>query len=296
MIVPMVILPEYHTLAQIYDGVNSRVYRAQHRHTKKTVILKCLKVDYPTTTQLTRYRQEYQLLRSLNSDRVIKAYALENYQRSLVLVLEDFDAISLKEWKYKNKTLPIEQFLIISKDIVSSLSVLHENKIIHKDINPNNIGINSKNGEIKILDLGISTEFMSEKQALKHPSQIDGTLQYISPEQTGRMNRILDYRTDFYSLGITFYELLIGQPPFTYFDPLELVHCQIAKIPPGVTFYMPSYPKFLSDIVMKMMAKNAEDRYQSVKGLQADLNYFEKIYQKNKASGFEFSEFCPRKT
>ncbi|MEM9215765.1 MAG: diguanylate cyclase [Cyanobacteria bacterium P01_F01_bin.150] len=285
--VSMVILPSYRTLSQIYDGVNSRVYRAQHRQTKQPVILKLLKSDYPTANQLNRYRHEYEVLRSLNSNKIIRAYALEKYQRSLVIVLEDFGAISLKEWLQinQNKALSIEQFITIAKNIVSSLIELHSHKVIHKDINPNNIGINPENGDIKIIDFGSSTEFISERQSLRNPSQIDGTLQYISPEQTGRMNRELDYRTDFYSLGITFYELLAGQPPFPISNPLELVHCQIAKKPPFLHTICPCIPEILSKIIVKLISKMAEDRYQSAKGIQVDLTYFEKEFKRIKTNG-----------
>ena len=276
--VPMVILHSYRTIAKIHDGVNSQVYRAQHDETQKTVILKILKADYPSKSQLTRYRQEYTLTQKLESDRIIKAYGLEEYQRTLVMILEDFGAISLKEWHQENKNLSVSQFLDLATQITASISDIHAYKVIHKDINPSNIGINPDDGRIKLLDLGIATEFTSEQLFLKNPNQIDGTLHYISPEQTGRMNRRLDYRTDLYSLGITFYELLTGHLPFPYFDPLELVHCQIAKMPPTPHTICPQIPEVISQMVMKLMAKNAEDRYQSAKGLQADLAYFKANY------------------
>jgi predicted ATPase/GAF domain-containing protein len=143
--------------------------------------------------------------------------------------------------------------------------------IIHKDINPSNIIIQPETGKIKIIDFGISTVFNRETLTLKNPNVLEGTLAYISPEQTGRMNRSLDYRTDFYSLGVTFYELLTGQLPFITSDSLELVHCHIAKQPIPPSEINLEIPSVLSAIVLKLMAKTAEERYQSAFGIQADL-------------------------
>jgi len=117
-----------------------------------------------------------------------------------------------------------------------------------------------------------------ENPTLKNPNQLEGTLAYISPEQTGRMNRSLDYRTDLYSLGVTFYELLTGQLPFNSDSPMELVHCHIAKTPAPVCSIKPDVPSIISDIVMKLMAKNVEERYQSAFGLQA----FERVTEEEK--------------
>lgn len=124
---------------------------------------------------------------------------------------------------------------------------------------------------MKIIDFGISTQFTREKTTLKNPNVLEGTLAYISPEQTGRMNRSLDYRTDFYSFGVTCYELLTGQLPFTTDDPLELVHCHIAKLPQSPHQINPEVPPILSQIIMKLMAKTAEERYQSSQGILHDF-------------------------
>ncbi|HEY9704753.1 MAG TPA: serine/threonine-protein kinase PknK, partial [Allocoleopsis sp.] len=136
---------------------------------------------------------------------------------------------------------------------------------------PANIVIQPHTQEVKIIDFGISTKLTRENPTLKNPNVLEGTLAYISPEQTGRMNRSLDYRTDFYSLGVTFYEMLTGKLPFNTEDDLELVHCHIAKQPLSPAEFNPLIPPVISNIVMKLMAKNAEDRYQSAWGLKADL-------------------------
>src|ERR687885_921400 len=271
----MITLPGYQILEQIYESVNSLVYRAIRQQDNQFVILKLLKKDYPTPPEITRYKQEYEITRKLNLDGVVHAYGLEPYQRSLAIILEDFGASSLKELMNESEGtkafLHLPRFLNIAIQITETLSKIHAANVIHKDINPSNIVFNPETGIIKIIDFGISTVLTRENPTLKNPNVLEGTLAYMSPEQTGRMNRTLDYRTDFYSLGITFYELLTGRLPFETTDALELVHCHIAKQPVPPHQLNPEIPKVVSDIVMKLMAKTAEERYQSAWGLKADL-------------------------
>ncbi len=155
--------------------------------------------------------------------------------------------------------------------IADLLGAIHAGNIIHKDINPSNIVYNPTTGQVKIIDFGISTVLSRENPTLSNPNVLEGTLAYMSPEQTGRMNREIDYRTDFYSLGATFYELLTGRLPFDTGDAMELVHCHIAKVPVPPHEVNPQIPKAISEIVMKLLAKTAEERYQSAWGIKADL-------------------------
>ncbi len=271
----MISLSGYQILSQIYESANSVVYRAIREQDNQSVVLKVLKEDYPTPQELTRYKQEYEITRNLNLDGIVKAYNLEPYQRSLVIILEDFGASSLKQWiddrVEATYALPLPQFLKIAIQISDVLGKIHAANVIHKDINPSNIVYNPGTGQVKIIDFGISTQLTRENPTLKNPNVLEGTLAYMSPEQTGRMNRSLDYRTDFYSLGVTFYELLTGKLPFETTDALELVHCHIAKVPMSPHQVNSEIPKALSDIVMKLMAKTAEERYQSAFGIKADV-------------------------
>ncbi|NER32934.1 MAG: AAA family ATPase [Oscillatoria sp. SIO1A7] len=299
----MIAIAGYENLIPIHDSENSQVYRASRVSDSQAVIIKCLSREYPTPEQIRRYKQEYQLTSQLESPGIIKAYGLREWQRSLAMVLEDFAAISLKQWlQERSFELSVSEFLWLAIAITESLGQIHAQNIIHKDINPANILLNPETKEVKIIDFGISTQLTRENPTLKNPNVLEGTLAYISPEQTGRMNRGLDYRTDFYSLGATFYEMLAGKLPFETDDPLELVHCHIAKMPPALGEWGMEHeewgpfdsardkignwvqrpaqegigngkeiPSALSDIVMKLMAKNAEERYQSADGLQADL-------------------------
>ncbi|HEY9650076.1 MAG TPA: AAA family ATPase [Coleofasciculaceae cyanobacterium] len=149
-------------------------------------------------------------------------------------------------------------------------------------MNPGNIVLNPDTGVVKIIDFGIATQFNRTNPTFKSPHVLEGTLAYLSPEQTGRMNRLLDYRTDFYSLGVTFYQLLTGRLPFETTDSLELVHCHIAKQPVPPHALNATIPSPVSDIVMKLMTKNAEDRYQSAWGIKADLESLAEQFKKTK--------------
>jgi PAS domain S-box-containing protein len=262
-------LSGYQILAQIYESSNSLVYRGIREQDNQAVILKFLKEDYPTPEEIRRYKQEYHITRNLNLDGVIKAYGLEKYRNTLVIIFEDFGGESLRILM-NNRTLILAEFLNIAIQAANSLGQIHAANIIHKDINPSNIVYNPELGQVKIIDFGISTILTQENPTIKNPRVIEGTLAYISPEQTGRMNRSVDYRTDFYSLGVTFYEMLAGQLPYYSTDAMEVVHCHIAK-PPVPLHRARGIPKAVSDIVMKLLAKTAEERYQSAYGLKADL-------------------------
>ncbi len=267
----MITLTGYQILTKVYESFNSEIYQGVRLSDNQPVIFKVLKQDYPTAQELNRYRQEYQIIRSLNFDGAIAAYGLEPYERTLVIILEDFGAISLKE-AIAEKPLTLAEFLPIAIQIVDHLGKIHAAKVIHKDINPANIVFNRTTRQLKIIDFGIATIRPQENPSLKSPNVLEGTLAYISPEQTGRMNRSLDYRTDLYSLGVTFYELLTRQLPFQTKDPLELVHCHLAKQPLPPQQINPDLPLVLSNMVLKLMAKAAEDGYQSADGIKADLS------------------------
>jgi len=268
----MLTLPNYLIQAQIYESAHSVVYRGLRKEDNQPVILKMLKEDYPTPEELTRYRQEYDITKSLNLDGVIKTYGIEKYQNTLIIVLEDFGGESLKAAFDQDGGISISDFIPLAIQIAEALGQIHAANVIHKDINPANIVWNQAANQLKIIDFGIASRLPRETPTLKNPEQLEGTLVYISPEQTGRMNRFLDYRTDLYSLGVTFYELLTGKLPYESDSPLELVHCHIAKTPTPVCDINPKVPPIISDIVMKLMSKNVEDRYQSAFGVKADLD------------------------
>lgn len=216
------------------------------------------------------FRREYEITRSLNLAGVVKAYSISTVQGHWMMELEDFGGDSLA-LLMQTQPFAVDESLRIGIAVTSVLSDLHRDNLIHKDINPANVVYNRETRVVKLIDFGISTRLSRETPTFRNPDVIEGTLLYMSPEQTGRMNRALDYRTDLYSLGATLYELLTGQPPFIGSDPLELVHSHIARQPVAPHILKPDIPPMLSQIILTLMAKNAEDRYQSASGVQADL-------------------------
>jgi serine/threonine protein kinase len=250
----MIALPGIAIQDKIYESSNSLVYRGI-RDDGVRLVVKILKLDYPSPQELTRYRQEYKITRSLNLEGVIKAYSQQDYQRTLVIILEDFGGESLEQWMHKRLDIfcpmPLSTFLGVAISLTDILGRIHAANVIHKDINPGNIVLNLDTGIVKIIDFGIATQFNRTNPTFKSPHVLEGTLAYLSPEQTGRMNRLLDYRADFYSLSVTFYELLTGQLPFPTTDVLELVHCHIAKHPIPPHEINTTIPKPVSDIILK---------------------------------------------
>ncbi len=269
----MLTVPGYQITEEIQSGVHTVVYRGYRETERKPVILKILKPQFPTLEEIARFRQEYEISRNMEIEGIVRAYSLEDCHNGLSLILEDFGGESVSQFIGTQKKFKLREFLGIGIQLAATLEELHKNQIIHKDIKPQNIILNAETGIVKLTDFSIASRLSSENQTPSHPNFIEGTLAYMSPEQTGRMNRAIDCRTDYYSLGVTFYEMLAGQLPFQSEDPMELVHCHIAKQPVPLHELNPEIPPAISDIVRKLMAKNAEDRYQSAGGLKYDLGY-----------------------
>jgi|GEM_PF-2144259 len=262
----------YEITEEIHNSFKTLVYRGYEKNTRKPVVLKLLKNPDPTFSELVYFRNQYIITRNVDSPEIIQAYSLETYQNGYVLVMEDFGGISLKEWLVKeDKVLSLKEFLPIAIALCNILNTLYINQIIHQDIKPANILINLDTKQIKLIDFSIASLLAKEQENLINPHSLAGTILYMSPEQTGQMNRGVDYRTDFYSLGVTFYELLTGKLPFQSNDVIELVDCHIAKQAVLVHIINPQIPSIIAEIVHKLMAKNAEDRYQSALGIKHDL-------------------------
>ncbi|MEM9539949.1 MAG: AAA family ATPase [Cyanobacteria bacterium P01_E01_bin.42] len=267
----MLNLKGYQLKATLYEGLKTIVYQALKEPENSLVIIKTLKNDYPGIEEITRLRNEYHILNSISIKGVIKPIILEFYQSSLALIFEDFGSSSIKNQMDSEEKINIFLFLKIAINLVKVLQEIHENKIIHKDIKPHNILVNLLNGDIEIIDFSIATRLEKEIPQAINPGLLEGTLAYMSPEQTGRMNRNIDYRTDFYSLGVTFYEMLTGKLPFEATDLLELVYCHIAKNPIPPCQLDPEIPQGISAIILKLLAKTAEERYLSAAGIKTDL-------------------------
>ncbi|MDY7005570.1 MAG: AAA family ATPase [Cyanobacteriota bacterium] len=268
----MLYLPGYSNLQSLYQGNNSIIYRALRQYDYTPVVLKTQMYEYPAPEEIARIRHEHNILKHLKVEGIVKSIDLIDHEYRLILILEYFKSLSLKQY-ITDSFITIPQFLKIAIQLSRTLDRIHQQQIIHKDIKPHNVLLDPTTQETKIIDFSIATRLETETQTIINPSYIEGTLAYISPEQTGRMNRCIDYRSDFYSLGVTFYEILTKQLPFYSNDPMEVIHSHIAKAPIPPHQVNPEIPIAISSIVMKLLSKNAEDRYQSALGLTADLEY-----------------------
>ncbi|MEM9928037.1 MAG: serine/threonine-protein kinase PknK, partial [Cyanobacteria bacterium P01_D01_bin.50] len=311
----MVRICGYHLKEELYNGSRTLVYRAIREDDRFPVVIKVLKNPYPNFNELVQFRNQYTIVKNLNIPGIIPVYSLEPYQNSYALVMEDIQGVSLSEYMLGENTVSLEDILSIAVQISNILGHIHQNRVIHKDIKPANILIHPQTKEIKLIDFSIASLLPKETQEIKNPNVLEGTLAYLSPEQTGRMNRGVDFRADFYSLGVTLFELLTGELPFKSDDAVELVHCHIAKQPPKINKPHPNpllgkereqekeqereeeIPEVISNIVMKLMAKNAEDRYQSALGLKYDLEIcLKQLQETGKIKDFEIAQrdICDR--
>lgn len=273
-----IVLPHYKTQEIIYRGRNSIVLKALIEKTNTSVVIKLLNYEYPAPSQIAQFEHEYALTEAIYKklgENAIKPLEFAKYQNTYAIVLEDFGGVSLAKF-LKAGPLDITQFLNLAIKLAHIIGQIHSQKILIKDINPSNILWNPQTDQIKIIDFGLSTTLSFENLAMSNANNINGTLAYISPEQTGRMNRVVDYRSDYYSLGVTFYEMLVGETPFKSQDSMELVHAHMAKIPLAPEKLNPEIPADLSNVILKLLQKTPEKRYQSSYGIISDLQEAER--------------------
>ncbi|MBE9232805.1 AAA family ATPase, partial [Cuspidothrix issatschenkoi LEGE 03284] len=283
-------IPGYSITELIYASEKTTVYRGQQEKTQTPVIIKVLNFQYPRLQDLIAFRNQFGISQQINHPNIIKCYGLEQYGNTYALILEDFHGISLTEY-VNDKTLDLNVFLTIGIAITKALECLYENRIIHKDIKPKNILINPHTQQIKLIDFSISSLLTKETADIQPPNTLAGTLTYMSPEQTGRMNRGIDYRTDFYSLGVSFYELLTRQLPFYSQNHLEIVYYHIAKEPVYPRVINPQIPVIIADMIMKLMAKNPDKRYQTARGIRHDLGICQQmLLTEGEISNFELGK------
>ena len=223
----------------------------------------------PTRASLDRLAHEYGLKDELDSAWALRPLELVRERGRTVLVLEDPGATPLA--KLLGQPMAVERFVRLAIGVAAALARVHQRGLIHKDIKPANVLVNCITGQIWLTGFGIASRLPREHQAPHPPEFIDGTLAYMAPEQTGRMNRTVDSRSDLYALGVTLYEMATGHLPFTAADPMEWVHCHIARLAVPPDAEVASFPAPLSAIVMKLLAKTPEERYQTALGVAADL-------------------------
>ncbi|MEN6390198.1 MAG: AAA family ATPase [Syntrophomonas sp.] len=271
---------KYKILETIYYSSHSIIFRALNTITREKVIIKTLNRKLYNLNNLYQLKHEHKLLDRLGGFYVVKPHEFVNFETSFALVIEDIEAISLSQFIVHHR-LTLKEFIVFALKICQCLDFVHSNQVIHKDINPSNIVYNPQTETIKLIDFGISSEYSFEALPALNPNILEGTLPYMSPEQTGRMNRPIDYRTDFYSLGITLYEMACGRLPFDSPNPAEIVHSHIAITPVPVHRINSLIPECVSKIIDKLMSKMPEARYKSIAGIVSDLERCREIISNN---------------
>lgn len=266
----MTLLDSYVLLEKIHEGSDVLLYRGQQKSNHASVVIKLPRSEYPTARALLTLRHEYALIRGLPSEGVIKAIGLESHGHGLALVMEDMGGVPMSD-AIRSPKLDFATKVRLALALTDAVAHVHDHGVIHKDIKPGNVLINLTTGRVALIDFGLATYLSQETNHDVRPGSIEGTLAYIAPEQTGRMNRSVDARADLYSLGVTMYELFTGALPFLATEPLDLVHSHIARPPIDPREVMPSLPRQIAAIVLKLLAKDPEERYQSALGLKADL-------------------------
>lgn len=256
----------YLEASKVYESDNAVFYRAVRADDRLPVLLKVLGPGRRLPRDQERIENEYRLAGELHLPAVLQPLSLDRYDGMPTLVLEDFGGRPLDDLP---GPMDVGRFLPLAIQIVSALAAIHRKEVIHKDVRPQNVLFDPATGEVKITNFGIATLVPREQPIPKSPLLVEGALPYVSPEQTGRTNRAIDQRTDLYSLGVTFYWMLTGRLPFDASDPLEWIHCHVAR-----SARAPSdlgVPVILSSLVLKLLAKEPDERYQSAAGLLRDL-------------------------
>jgi PAS domain S-box-containing protein len=253
------------------ERVLSRVWRTDAEGGPDVVLTVTFATDQPTLASLERLAHEYSLRNELDAAWAVRPLELKHDGGRPLLVLEDPGGEPLE--RVLGRPLEIGPFLRLAIATSAALAQIHRHGLVHKDIKPAHVFVNRTTGQVKLTGFGIASRLPRERQAPGPPEFISGTLAYLAPEQTGRMNRSIDSRSDLYALGVTLYQLVTGSLPFAATDPMDWVHCHIARKPVPPSERMPNVPAAVSAIVMKLLAKAAEERYQTAAGLERDLRY-----------------------
>src|SRR5215470_347318 len=270
-----------HSLKDEYSDGNSQVlwedgervvrrsWRLDDNGGRRPVLIVQPAADHPARSTLDRLTHEHELKHELDGAWAARPLELVRDAGRTMLVLDDAGGEPLD--RLLGAPMEVGRFLHLGIGIAAALGKLHQRGLVHKDVKPVNILVNRERGTVQLTGFGIASRLARQRQSPHPPETIAGTLAYMAPEQTGRMNRSIDSRSDLYALGVTFYQMLTGALPFTAADPMEWVHCHLARLPVGPAERLKEIPGAISSIVMKLLAKQAEDRYQTAAGLESDL-------------------------
>src|SRR5215471_383697 len=260
------------TDSQILWEDGERVFRRSWQQDddgeRRTVLIVVAAADPPSRT-FDRFTHEYELRDELDGAWALRPLELVRDAGRTMLVLEHTDGEPLDQ--LLGAPMEVGGFLRLAIGMAAAVGKLHQRGLVHKDVKPANILVNGTTGEVRLTGFGIASRLSRERQAAEPPETLAGTLAYMAPEQTGRMNRSIDSRSDLYALGVTFYQMLTGSLPFTAADPVEWVHCHTARKPMPPSKRRGGVPSPVSAIILKLLAKTAEERYQTAAGLERDL-------------------------
>ena len=269
------------------ERVFGRGWRLETHGRGKSLLAVVPTAEHPPLSSLDRLAHEHALKDELDSAWAVRPLELIRDGRRTILVLEDpgGEPLALQ----LGRPLEVESFLRLAIGIASAVRELHRRSLIHKDLKPTNILVIGADGQVRLTGFGLASRLARERQTRELPETIAGTLAYMAPEQTGRMNRSIDSRSDLYALGVIFYQMTTGELPFTASDPMEWVHCHIARRPIPPAERLKEVPSAVSAIIMKLLAKNAEDRYQTAAGLESDLRRCLAAWE----AGGQIDDFAP---
>ncbi|MBV1877065.1 MAG: protein kinase [Pseudomonadales bacterium] len=267
----MLAVKGYHNFTTIHQGPETLIISAVRTQDDKKVVLKQLRPDIASADFIIRYRKEFNILQSLSSDLIIKPYAYIERNNTPIIVLEAATGKPLSAL-IEQKTLPLKQTLALIYDLTQALEYIHSQQLIHKNLSFSNVLYDVDSSQLKLVDFSLANHQQPVNWSEPN-SMLEGTLNYMSPEQTGRMSRSVDYRSDFYALGAIFFQLLTGQPPFKADDSLQLIYQHLTRQAPSPQQFNTAIPAAVSKIALKLLSKMPEDRYQSTYSIKQDLNH-----------------------
>src|SRR6202043_1641409 len=259
-----------YVLETLREGAEFTLYRGRQHGNPVPLLAVAPAAEQPSPQSLRRLEHEYLLAADLDPAWAARPLALTRHEGRAVLILKDPGGELLDRVLDRGQPLELTRFLRVAIGLAAALGQVHGHGLIHKDIKPPNVLVDDA-CNVRLTGFGIASRLPQESQAPAPPEVIAGTLAYMAPGQTGRMNRSVDSRSDLYALGVTFYEMLTGQLPFTAADPMEWVHCHIARQPVPPKERVADIREPLAALVMKLLAKTAEERYQTAAGVEADL-------------------------
>jgi PAS domain S-box-containing protein len=270
----LILLNGFDNIIEIHRDSRSITYSGIQSANGRPSIIKYFPFEKLTSSHIVQLTYEYEQAKYIESEHVSKVYGFEKVREQnwngLMFFMENPPGISLRLYLISKK-IHVRELLDIAIQIAQGLKELHRYEIIHSDINPNAIIVNPETRNIKIRDFGFNSITAYKTEEIYNPEILRNNLPYISPEQTGRTSRKIDYRSDFYSLGMTLYEALTGEPPFPSQDPLEIIHAHMTRQPQPSPEAKDAIPQMVYSIIMKLIAKNPESRYQSAHGIISDL-------------------------